>query len=119
GIKHPFIMGSIPTLQPTRQFSKNEWPAMTYATDLLHDELNMRDFDFDSIKVVEKGRCLLINDSVLLPTWQITFMLNERPYSALISDSGVHELTPKFFDATGTAAVYDKNPSHGVLKTYT
>jgi len=111
------IVSQIPDLQDTSlpEFSTNLVEDINVSKLALEQNLIVTS-DF---KLTNSETCLSVNEKKLKATRILLVETNELPYQIIVTEGAVTSIEEKFFTASGTTEVYEKNPFDGTIKSFT
>ncbi len=116
--QQPTLMGVYPDIDTLYAPSTDEWPDFAETLSVAADALAQFGVSGDTA-AIEKTRCLVVDNQQLQPVWAILARANGRHYRVLADELRSYEIQRAYFDATGMAKVYERNPSESELKEFT
>lgn len=117
--QQPAVMGTYPDIDVMHAPISSDWPSFEETLAVATDALDATGVHDVAAAAIEKSACLIINNNQLVPVWSMTVRANGRHYRLIADDVRSYELQRSFFDATGTAKVYERNPVESQLKDFT
>ncbi len=111
------IISQIPELEDTTlpQSWSDLDDDMKAASDAIAENL----IEVEGFKLIQNDSCLLVDENKLKAARILLVEVNSMPYQVTVTEGDVTNIEKKFFSATGTAEVYEKNPSDGTMKSFT
>jgi hypothetical protein len=117
GYATPVVMGSIPDFDANAVPQLHDWPTQQQALESVRRY--MAGIGGDSNVELQSGyRCIALDANEPVPVWKMVVSIDRLPYVVLAGEA-VFRMNPHYFDATGTARVFDSNPFDGQLVDYT
>ncbi len=114
----PAIIGTYPSVDTYHAPQASEWPALSEAVQVAHEDLGRSGIDNRNTILVDKLACLVVQDRQLMPVWSLALRANGKPYRVIADDLRSYQIERGYFDVDGIGKVYERNPTESQLKEF-
>jgi hypothetical protein len=114
------IVGRMPEVDAWAGADHWNWPEQDAAWDAALSALSAQDISTEDARLVSANRCWRVDaGSSMHPAWDLVMRSGGLPWAAISDGIDVTGLEKKFFDASATIRVYDRNPVSSGLADFT